>query len=102
MKSPFSNGTQKVSKQTAVKLLAAASLFILPACSPADTALEESNVTAEELVEETTDYVGQEVSIRGEVEETVGDSAFLMLDDDGVAEFRYELEIAKEPVHPRT
>jgi len=66
----------------AVKLAAAALLFVLPACSTANTASEESNVTAEELVEETANYVGQEVSIRSEVEETVGDTAFLMVDDD--------------------
>ena len=68
----------------AIKLIAAASLFILPACSGSEdtTAAEESNVTAEEIVEETTDYVGQEVSIRSQVEETVGDSAFLIVDDD--------------------
>ena len=80
MKSIFSNTIK--TKGVAIKLVAAASLFVLPACSAADTALEESNVTAEELVEETIDYVGQEVSIRSEVEETIGDSAFLMVDED--------------------
>ena len=74
----------KLGKSAAIKLLAAASLFILPACSSSDelTEAEEGNVTAEELVEETTSYVGQEVSVRSEVEKTVGESAFLIVDED--------------------
>ena len=71
-------------KGAAFKLMAAASLILLPACaSPqaTDTAAEEANVTSEELVDETSSYVGEEVTIRGEVEETVDDTAFLMEDD---------------------
>ncbi|EDX84348.1 hypothetical protein S7335_2045 [Synechococcus sp. PCC 7335] len=70
---------------TALKLLAAASLFLLPACaSPQsnDTAAEEANVTSEELVDDTASYVGEEITIRAEVEDTVDETAFLMADDD--------------------
>ncbi|MBE9059789.1 hypothetical protein [cf. Phormidesmis sp. LEGE 11477] len=73
------------SQATAFKLLTAASLFLLPACgSPqtTDTAAEEANVTSEELVDDTASYVGEEVTIRGEVEATVDETAFLMADDD--------------------
>ncbi|MEL7332575.1 MAG: hypothetical protein AAFN12_10005 [Cyanobacteria bacterium J06560_2] len=76
---------QKTKKTTAFGLLAAASIFLLPACSTPQaetTAAEEANVTAEELVEETASYVGEEVTIRSEVEETVDESSFLLADDD--------------------
>ena len=76
---------KSTNKAIALKLLTAASLFLLPACaSPQtnDTAAEEANVTSEELVDDTASYVGEEVSIRGEVEETVDETAFLMADDD--------------------
>ena len=66
-------------------LLAAAALALLPACagpSGVDTAAEESNVTADELAENTGDHVGEEVTIRSTVEKTVDDSAFLLNDDD--------------------
>ena len=72
-------------RSAAVGLLAATSLILLPACnSPAgvDTAAEEGNVTAEELVEGGDGRVGEEVTIRSTVEETVDDSAFLLNDDD--------------------
>lgn len=68
----------------ALGLLAAAALALLPACGGsdvADTAAEESNVTAEEVAENTGDHVGEEVTIRSTVEETVDDSAFLLNDD---------------------
>ncbi len=67
-----------------LKLLVVASLFLLPACaSPQanDTAAEEANVTSEEIVDETSSYVGEEVTVRAEVEETVDDTAFLIEDD---------------------
>lgn len=73
--------TKRTGSGTAIGLLAAA-LFILPACSSENTVAEDANVTAEEIVEETADYVGQEVSIRSEVEEAVGESAFLIEDED--------------------
>ena len=68
----------------AIGLIAAASLFGLTACnSPAgvDTAAEENNVTAEELTENADGRVGEEVTIRSTVEETVDESAFLLNDD---------------------
>ena len=67
-----------------VSLLVAASLALLPACGSdsVDTAAEESNVTADEIVDDTDDHVGEEVTIRSTVEETVDDSAFLLNDDD--------------------
>ncbi|MGB3787521.1 MAG: hypothetical protein WA949_05895 [Phormidesmis sp.] len=80
MKTPLINH-----KGAAIKLLTVASLFLLPACaSPqaTDTAAEEANVTSEELVDDTSSYVGQEVTIRAAVEETVDDTAFLMEDDE--------------------
>lgn len=72
-------------RQLAVGLLAAASLIGLTACnSPAgvDTAAEESNVTAEELADNADGRVGEEVTIRSTVEETVDESSFLLNDDD--------------------
>ncbi len=72
-------------RNTTLGAIAAASLFLLPACaSPQSetTASEEANVTAEEIVEEPTDYVGEEVTIRSEVEETVDESSFLVADDE--------------------
>ncbi|MGD1898799.1 MAG: hypothetical protein ACFB16_17830 [Phormidesmis sp.] len=73
----------KTNKKTAaLGLLAAASLFVLPACSAPTTPSEEANVTSEELVEDTASYVGEEVTIRSEVEETVDESSFLIADDD--------------------
>ena len=85
MKLTTSHGKTSARKAVALKLMAAASLFLLPACSSPQaetTAAEEANVTSEELVENTLDYVGQEVSIRSEVEETVDDASFLIADDE--------------------
>lgn len=72
-------------KKVLISLFAATSLFVLSACnSPAgvDTAAEEANVTADELAEGADGRVGEEVTIRSTVEETVDDSAFLLNDDD--------------------
>ncbi|MEL7071274.1 MAG: hypothetical protein AAGN15_21860 [Cyanobacteria bacterium J06581_3] len=69
-------------KMAALKLLAAASLFVLPACTTTTTPSEEANVTTDELVDETASYVGEEVTIRADVEATVDDSSFLIADDD--------------------
>lgn len=80
MKNTFAN-----TKNTAFGLLVAASVAILPACSTPQTettVAEENNVTSEELVEETINYVGEEVTIRSEVEATVDDTSFLLSDDD--------------------
>lgn len=67
-----------------LKLFTVASLVLLPACGPKATmtAAEEENVTAEELVDETTRYVGEEVTIRAEVESVINEFSFLMADDD--------------------
>jgi hypothetical protein len=64
----------------------ALSAFLLPACTTAEEevstpALEEDNVTTEELSEETDSYIGETVSLRGEVNNLVGDGAFLMDED---------------------
>jgi len=72
-------------RSTPFALLAAASLFFLPACATSETELtdaEESNVTSEELVEEPGNFVGEEVTIRSQVEETVDNSSFLIADDE--------------------
>lgn len=88
MKNTYSNKTQRKNTRgsAALSLLTAASLVLLPACNngPAgvDTAAEEANVTADEIVNDTDGRVGEEVTIRSTVEETVDDSAFLLNDDD--------------------
>ena len=72
-------------KAAAFRLLTVASLFALPACGgpkSTTTAAEDANVTAEELVEETSDYVGEEVTIRAEVESVINEFSFLMVSDD--------------------
>ncbi len=72
-------------KNKAFGVLAAASLFLLPACASPQaetTASEEANVTSEELVDDTADFVGEEVTIRAEVAEVVDESSFLLADDE--------------------
>ena len=84
MKSSFKKKSFRHVNATALGSLAAA-LLLLPACSGPQsetTALEEANVTAEELVEETSSYVGEEVTIRSEVEATVDETSFLVRDDE--------------------
>ncbi|MEO1392978.1 MAG: hypothetical protein AAFV90_08710 [Cyanobacteria bacterium J06634_5] len=79
------NNDFNTAKSAASKLLAVAALTLLPACTTPQattTAAEESNVTAEEIVDETLEYVGQEVTIRSEVEAVVDDSSFLIVDED--------------------
>lgn len=74
-----------VTKAVALKLVAAASLFLLPACGgpkATTTAAEEANVTAEELVDDTSEYVDEEVTIRAEVESVIDEFSFLMISDD--------------------
>ncbi len=67
------------------KLLTAASLLVLTACASGPQATttpsEEDNVTTEELAKEPTNYEGKEVTVRGEVDQTVDETSFLM--DDG-------------------
>ena len=72
-------------KATTFHLLTVASLLLLPACGgpkSTTTPAEEANVTAEELVDDTTEYVGEEVTIRAEVESVINEFSFLMVDDD--------------------
>ena len=76
---------QKVSRQrtAAVGLLLITSAMILPGCGPAETTTQQDakeNVTTEELSNGAEGQIGKTVSIRSEVTEAVGDSAFL-LDD---------------------
>lgn len=76
---------QKTLRQRAVALgvVIAASAIILPSCAPAETTTAkdaQENVTTEEVAESDGELVGQTVSIRAKVAETVGDSSFL-LDD---------------------
>ena len=86
MKAIAQNSPFKTSKKTsALGFLAATSLFLLPACGgpqSTTTPAEAENVTTEEIVEEPTDHVGEEVTIRSTVESVVDDSAFFLNDDD--------------------
>lgn len=56
---------------------------LLPACTSEVATTEDAteNVTAEEVSSETSNYVGQTVTIRGDVDEVVGDASFLMDDE---------------------
>jgi len=72
------------SRKTAASLVLAASVTVLSACGPAETTTTEEaveNVTTEEVAEGAEGLIGQTVSIRAEVEETVGESSFLLEDD---------------------
>jgi hypothetical protein len=67
---------------SALALLAA--LLLLSACETSPTATtpaEESNVTTEDVVNETDAQVGKEVTIRNTVDKTVDDTSFLLNDD---------------------
>lgn len=85
MKINFLKKNRKRSTRAAVfGTLAAASLLLLPACAgpqSTTTPSEESNVTAEKLTDEASKYIGQEVTLRGEVEDTVDESSFTIEDD---------------------
>jgi hypothetical protein len=55
--------------------------LLLPACTSSEVTTREQateNVTAEEVADETSNYIGQTVTIRGDVEEVVGEASFLM------------------------
>ena len=72
------------SRKAAASLVVAASVAVLSACGPAETTTAEDaveNVTTEEVAEGAEGLIGQTVSIRSEVEETIGESAFLLEDD---------------------
>ena len=71
--------------ERASALVALTALLALSACTnpqATTTPAEESNVSSEELTEETANYIGQTVTVRGEVENIVSDIAFLMADDE--------------------
>lgn len=57
--------------------------ILLPACTNETTTREQAleNVTAEDVSSETSNYVGQTVTIRGDVNEVVGEASFLMDDE---------------------
>jgi hypothetical protein len=57
--------------------------ILLPACTNETTTREEAleNVTTQQVSEETSNYVGETVTIRGDVNEVVGDASFLMDDE---------------------
>ncbi|MGC1309219.1 MAG: hypothetical protein WA885_18510 [Phormidesmis sp.] len=60
-------------------------MLLLPACTGPQsetTAAEEANVTTDEIVDETASLVGEEVTIRAEVEAAVDESSFLIEDDE--------------------
>ncbi|MGB3766748.1 MAG: hypothetical protein WA947_09325 [Phormidesmis sp.] len=68
----------------AAGLLLAASAMILPACAPAETSTPEEateNTTMEDVASGAEGEIGKTVSVRSEVESTVGDSAFLLDDE---------------------
>jgi hemin uptake protein HemP len=88
----LSNLSNKLFNRAGFTALAAAAL-ILPACGTptpeADisetendvAATTDSNVTTEDLSDNLAAYLGQSVTVREEVEEVVGDYAFLLDDD---------------------
>lgn len=72
-----------IKKATVGALMLASAAVLLPACSTEDpeavtTPEEQENVTREDVVEDTESLVGQTVSIRGKLQETVGEASFLM------------------------
>ena len=67
----------------AAGLLLATSAMVLPACAPAETTTPEEaaeNVTTEDVASGAEGLIGETVSVRSEVESTVGDTAFLLED----------------------
>jgi hypothetical protein len=74
----------KRTKMGAIAL--ALGLFALPACTTNEEEVstplkEEQNVTTEEIDENLTANLGDTVTIRGEVNELIGDASFLMDED---------------------
>lgn len=74
------------SQKCAVSLLMAASVLTISACAetPSETTTQEEateNVTTEELSDGAEGLIGETVSVRAEVEETVDDTSFLLEDD---------------------
>lgn len=78
----FTNGLRY--RTVAAGLVLAASMGVITACGPAETTTQEEaaeNVTTEEISEGAEGLIGQTVSIRAEIEEVVGESSFLLEDD---------------------
>ncbi len=78
--------SKNLSWQRTVGLLLAASMTALAACAetPSEVTTQEEateNVTTEELSDGAEGLIGQMVSLRAEVEETVDDTSFLLEDD---------------------
>lgn len=71
-------------RTAATSLVLAASMSVMAACAPAETETAEEaadNVTTEEIASGAEGLIGETVSIRAEVEETIGGSSFLLEDD---------------------
>ncbi len=80
----------QLKKRTGVRLGAIAlglTAVLLPSCaidtSTEESAAESANVTTEEVTEDTSALVGQEITVRNMVENTVGDDSFLLETDAG-------------------
>ena len=78
--------TRKFPRQCAVGLLLAASMTVVSACAetPSEVTTQEEateNVTTEELSDGAEGLIGETVSVRAEVEETVDETSFLLEDD---------------------
>lgn len=68
--------------QTPAALALAALALLLPACAPNNAGTEANrNVSTEEVTEETSNFIGQEVTIRSEVVGKIGTSSFTLRDD---------------------
>ncbi len=83
---PYEKPNEKTGKKGLIfKSLLAASLVLLPACAAGPesntTPAESNNVTTEKLTDEPNSYVGQEVTVRANVEEKVDETAFVMESD---------------------
>lgn len=77
---------KKFPRKCVVGLLLAASMTVVSACAetPSETTTQEEateNVTTEELSSGAEGLIGETVSIRAEVEETVDETSFLLEDD---------------------
>ena len=77
---------RKFPRKSVIGLLLAASMTVIAACAetPSETTTQEEateNVTTEELSDGAEGLIGETVSIRAEVEETVDETSFLLEDD---------------------
>lgn len=74
---------KKSVKLTMVGMLLAATMASACTAGPESTTTpaEADNVTSEDVIDETESLIGQSVSIRGEVQDTVGETSFLIRDN---------------------